>query len=74
MRFLDAGPRIGKLDDHVGPVAQRPHVQHTVADFFHGVNGVTDDVEEDLQQLVRVSAHTRQNRFGPQLDGDFSPA
>ena len=38
---------------------------------FHGVDGVVDDVEEHLHQLIAVAAHAGKNGFQLQFNSRF---
>src|SRR5271166_1529985 len=64
MRFLDAGTRIVEFGVHISVFGVDTHLQGTAASGFqHGVDGVVDDVEKHLLQLVRVRRDRRSRRF-----------
>ena len=63
VRLLDAWTCVRKQDDHVAAVAHGFNRQHTALMRFHGVNGVADEVEKNLQELIAVAAHSGENGF-----------
>ena len=65
---LDAGSGVGELDEHTGVVDAGLNDQRAAADFFEGIDGVVDKIEENLENLVAVTADRRQGLLGPQLD------
>ena len=52
-----AGAGIGKFDDHVASLAQRADHQYATAGGLHRVHGIADQMIENLEQLVRISAN-----------------
>ena len=57
MRFLDTGTGVGKQDDDVAPVTQRLDRQNAAFVAFHGIDRIADQVEEDLHQLISITAN-----------------
>src|SRR5467141_3622481 len=73
-RLADARAGVGEQNDHVSPFAQRAHGKRAAAYFLHCIHGVVDDVEEDLQQLIRVAADRGNGYTGLQFDADVLAA
>ena len=68
IRVLEAGTTVGEQDDNVTTVADRLDCQNTARGCFHGLERVADNVEENLHQLISVSAHAGQNGLQLQFD------
>src|SRR5467141_3364009 len=68
MGVLEAGTTVGEQDDNVAAVADRFDGHHTARGCFHGFQGVADNVEENLHQLISITAHTGKNGLKLQLD------
>jgi len=73
-RLADARAGVGEQNDHVSPFAQRAHGKRAAAYFLHCIHGVIDDVEEDLQQLIRIAADLGNGSAGLQFDADVLAA
>ena len=48
--------------------------QHAAVDRFQRIDGIVDDVEEHLHQLIAVAAHAGKHRFELQVDAGFGRA
>src|SRR5258708_14969360 len=68
LRILKAGTGVGEKDDDVAAIADCLDGEDTAFGGFHGLQGVADDVEENLHQLISVSANAREDRLELQLD------
>src|SRR5713226_1264387 len=68
LRVLETGTGVGEQNDHVGAVADRLNGQDTAVGGFHGFQGVADDVEENLHQLISISANAGEDGLELQLD------
>src|SRR5437016_2504186 len=68
MRVLEAGTTVGAQDDNVATVADGLDCQNTARGRFHGLQRVADNVEENLHQLISVSAHAGKNGLKLQFD------
>src|SRR5579859_5560158 len=68
MRLFNARASIGKQDDHVAAIAHRFDGQHAAFMRFHGINGIADEIEKHLHELIAISAHSRKNGFELLLD------
>src|SRR6266446_3707453 len=73
-RLADARAGVGEQNDYVSPFAQRAHGKRAAAYFLQCIHGVIDDVEEDLQQLIRVAADRGNGSTGLQFDADVLAA
>src|SRR6266550_8176577 len=61
MGVLEAGTTVGEQDDNVAAVADRFDRQNTARGCLHGFQGVADNVEENLHQLISITAHAGKN-------------
>src|SRR5437879_12898736 len=61
MGVLEAGTTVGEQNDHVAAVADRLDRQNTARGCLHGFQGVADNVEENLHQLISITAHAGKN-------------
>src|SRR5437016_1531940 len=68
LRVLEAGTGVGEKDDDVAAIADCFDGEDTAFGGFHGFQGVTDDVEENLHQLISFSANTKEDGLGLQPD------
>src|ERR1700722_819012 len=68
MRFLDSRAGVGEEYDDVAAIANGLDGEHAALVRFHGIDGVIDNVEEHLHQLVAIPAHAGKNRFQLQLN------
>src|SRR5712692_1617246 len=68
VRLPDAGAGVREQDYDVAAVAKGLDGQNAALLRFHGIQGVADDVEKNLHQLISVAAHAGKNRFELQLD------
>ena len=65
---LESRTRVGEKDDHVAAVTNCLDGEDAAFGGFHGFQGVADDVEENLHQLISVSANAREDGFELHLD------
>src|SRR5690348_9508948 len=72
--FLKTGPRVREKDDDVGAIAHRLDSKDSALRGFHGVDGIANHIEEDLHQLVAISANARKNGFELKFDADGAGA
>src|SRR5437016_4791206 len=61
MGIFEAGTTVGEQNDHVAAVADRLDRQNTARGCLHSFQGVADNVEENLHQLISITAHARKN-------------
>ncbi len=56
MRFLDTGTGVGKQDNDIAPITQGLDRQNAAFVALHGIDRIVDQVEEDLHQLISITA------------------
>ena len=72
MRVADSGAGIGELQNQVGGLSGRSNVEGSAARFFDGVQGVFDNLHENLKQLVGISRGVRKIFADGEPHLDFS--
>ena len=68
MRVLEAGTGVGEQDDNVAAVTDRFDCQNAARGCFHGLQRIANNVEENLHQLISISAHAGKNGLKVQFD------
>ena len=63
-----SGATVAHRDGHAVASPEAPDGDHTVARVAGVLEGVVDQVEDDLQHRIAVEAHGRQPRFHLDLD------
>src|SRR5579862_4618299 len=65
---------IRKLDEDSFRVVVGANHKFASAHFFDGIHGIAHQIEEDLQNLIGISAHCRQFRIGYRFDAHLLSA
>src|ERR1700733_11598568 len=68
--FDEAGAGVGEFNDDVAAFAHGFDGEHTAAVWLHGVNGITDELEKYLKQLIGVAADGGENAAMLRFDFD----
>jgi len=71
MRLFDARAAIGKMNHHVCSLRVGADPKQSSAGFLQGIQGIFDDLNEYLEQLMAVPPHSWQVRFERSLDTYF---
>ena len=69
--FAKAGARVRKIEDDAAAFSAHADGERTSADGFHGVDGIVDQIEEDLEELVGVATHGGESAGIFDFDADF---
>ena len=68
VRLLDAGAVVGEKNDDVGTIAHGFDGKDTVVFGGQGIDGVADDIEKYLHELIAVAANAGQHGFKLKID------